>query len=107
MQQVKVDFYFPGYRSQSTYLLTTLLDKEKYLAEFIAELYRQRWGIELYFRDLKTTLGIEFLKLKTPEMVKKEIQMFFIVYNVVRILMFESGSGSEGLILGFKSCAKR
>ncbi len=106
MRQIKVDFNYPGYRSKSVYLLTTLLDEKKYPAKLIAELYRQRWGIELYFRDLKTTLGMEFLKSKTPAMVTKEIQMFFIVFNVIRCLMIESGSGGGDFVLGFKSCVQ-
>ena len=106
MRQIKVEFNVPGYRSTEIYLLTTLLDEVKYPAALIAELYRQRWSVELYFRDLKTTLGMEFLKSKTPEMVKKEIQMFFIVFNVIRYLMSEAGSGSGDFVLAFKSCVQ-
>ena len=46
--------------------------------------------MELFFRDLKTTMGMDILRCKTPEMVRKEIQMFFIVYNCIRCLMYES-----------------
>lgn len=106
MRQIKVDFSFPGYRSKGVYLLTTLLDEARYPAALIAELYRQRWGIELYFRDLKTTLGMEFIKAKTPEMARKEIQMFFIVFNVIRYLMSEAGNGSGDIVLAFKSCVQ-
>lgn len=87
-------------------MLTTLLNEVKYPAALIAELYRQRWGIELYFRDLKTTLGMEFIKAKTPEMARKEIQMFFIVFNVIRYLMSEAGNGSGDIVLAFKSCVQ-
>jgi hypothetical protein len=106
MRQIKVEFNTPGYRSTEVYLLTTLLDEVKYPAALIAELYRERWSVELYFRDLKTTLGMEFLKSKTPEMVKKEIQIFFIVFNVIRHLMSEAGSGLGEFTLAFKSCVQ-
>jgi len=106
MRQIKVSFSVPGYRSTQIYLLTTLLDDIAYPANVIAELYRQRWGVELYFRDLKTTLGMEFLKSKTPDMVEKEIQMFFIVFNIIRHLMEEGKTASGSDILAFKSCVQ-
>lgn len=104
MRQIKVNISAPGYRSSQIYILTTLLDDTAYPAELIAELYRQRWSVELYFRDLKTTLGMEFLKSKTPDMVEKEIQMFFIVFNIIRHLMTEGKSVSGSDLLAFKSC---
>lgn len=106
MRQIKVEFNFPDNRSKNIYLLTTLLDSAKYPADLIVELYRQRWSVELYCRDIKTTLGMEFLKSKTPEMVKKEIQMFFIVFNVIRNLMSEAGNGPGDFVLAFKSCVQ-
>jgi len=42
------------------------------------------------FRHIKTTLGMDILRCKTPEMVIKEIIMHLIVYNTLRQLMFES-----------------
>lgn len=104
MRQIKVEFAVPGYRSQSVYLLTTLLDEKVYPAELIAELYKQRWRIELYFRDMKTTLGMEMLRGKTPEMVEKEIQMFFIVYNLLRLLILDSVTDKSPDTFAFKSC---
>jgi len=59
-------------------------------ADDIADLYRQRWDVELSFRDIKTTMGMDILRCKTPDMVAKEIVMHMIVYNCIRQLMFES-----------------
>jgi hypothetical protein len=50
----------------------------------------QRWGVELFFRDIKTTLGMDILRCQTPEMIRKEILMHFIAYNCIRHLMFEA-----------------
>jgi hypothetical protein len=80
-----------GYRSRSVTLVTTLLDPKKYSAEELAELYIRRWKIELWFRDIKTTMGMEVLHCKTPEMVEKELEMFLIAYNLIRCLMAQAG----------------
>lgn len=104
MRQIKVDISIPGYRCQSVYLLTTLLDETLYPATMIADLYRQRWQVELFYRDLKTTLGMEFLQGKSPEIVKKEIQMYFIVYNVIRLLILDSRGKESPTSYSFQSC---
>lgn len=76
------------------YLVTTLLDPEAYPAEEIAELYRQRWAIEVQFSDLKTSLGMEELRARTPEIAVKTLRVAQITYNLLRILMKEAG-GSD------------
>lgn len=79
-----------GFRTTHFYIATTLLDAELYPADEIADLYLQRWDVELSFRDIKTTMGMDVLRCKTPDMVRKEILMNMIVYNCIRQLMFES-----------------
>ena len=61
-----------GFRSKTLEIVTTLLDATFYTKAAIASLYRRRWSIELNFRHIKTTLGMELLRTKTPEMAKKE-----------------------------------
>jgi hypothetical protein len=73
------------------YVVTTLLDAEKYPWEEVASLYLHRWEIELRFRDIKTTMGMEMLRTKSPGMVRKEVLMHMIAYNVVRLLMLKAG----------------
>ena len=82
----------PGYRTQSVTLVTTLLDPQKYSAHDIAQLYARRWKIELWFRDIKTSMGMEVLRCKSPRLVHKELEMFFIAYNVIRCLMVQAGT---------------
>jgi len=106
MRQIKVTITTPGFRTKTLYLLTTLLDEKRYPASLIAELYRQRWRVELYFRDLKTTLGMDIIQSKTPEMVTKEIQMFFIAYNVIRLLIIDSQPDDMPITFAFKSCVQ-
>jgi hypothetical protein len=81
----------PGFRVRSVTLVTTLLDPQKYPAEELACLYAERWRVELWFRDIKTSLGMEVLRCKTPGLVHKELEMFFIAYNLIRCLMAEAG----------------
>lgn len=78
-------------KSRVRYVVTTLLDTEKYPWEEVASLYLHRWEIELRFRDIKTTMGMEMLRTKSPEMVRKEVLMHMIGYNVVRLLMLKAG----------------
>jgi len=90
LRQIRVEVSVPGFRVKSFYIITTLTDAEAYTAEDLAELYLQRWNVELFFRDIKTTMGMDVLRCKTPEMVHKEIAMHFIAYNSVRMLMYEA-----------------
>jgi hypothetical protein len=77
-------------RTRSLVLVTTLLDPTLYPAAEIAELYPQRWRVELMFRDLKTVMPMDVLRCKSPEMVHKEILMHLIAHNLVRLLMQEA-----------------
>lgn len=81
----------PGYRPESVTLVTTLLDAQQYPAPDIAQLYARRWKIELWFRDIKTSMGMEVLRCKSPQMLHKELEMFFIAYNLIRCLMAQAG----------------
>lgn len=83
-----------GYRPESVTLLTTLLDARKYPAQEIAQLYVRRWKIELWLRDIKTSMGMEVLRCKSPQMVHKELEMFFIAYNTIRCLMAQAGASN-------------
>jgi hypothetical protein len=76
-----------GFRVREVTLVTTLLDAELYPLEALAELYRQRWQAELHLRDLKTTMNMDVLKCKTVNGVLKEIHVFALVYNLVRVVL--------------------
>lgn len=79
-----------GYRPRVITLVTTLLDPVRYPATELAELYRSRWQIEVNFRHLKTTMGLEVLRCQRVAGVLKELHMFAIVYNLVRLVMLEA-----------------
>lgn len=89
---IRFTLHCRGYRAESVTLVTTLLDPQKYPAEDIARLYARRWKIELWFRDIKTSMGMEVLRCKSPQMVHKELEMFFIAYNLIRCLLVQAGA---------------
>ena len=79
-----------GFRTKSITLATTLIDAQEYPAHELAALDARRWKIELWFRDIKTSMGMESLRCKSPEMAAKELEMFLIAYNLIRCLMAEA-----------------
>lgn len=84
-----------GFRTRELWLSTTLLDPAAYPAEQIAQLYCRRWDMELCFRDLKTTMGMEELRCRTPDMVHKELLAFLIAHNFMRCLMAQAASAYQ------------
>lgn len=84
-----------GFRTRELWLSTTLLDPVAYPAEQIAQLYLRRWDMELCFRDLKTTLGMEELRCQSPGMIHKELLAFLIAHNFIRCLIAEAAATAQ------------
>ena len=91
-------------KMRTIYLVTTLLDKTTYPCDEIAGVYLERWTIEVRFRDIKTTLGLEELRARTPEMAEKMLRVVCIAYNLLKALMKEATAGVDILLdeIGFK-----
>jgi hypothetical protein len=89
---VRISIEVKGFRVRQYDLVTTLLDAEQYTCDDLAELYFRRWAVELFFRHIKTTMGMEMLRCKTPEMIRKELRMFIIAHNLIRALMQEAAN---------------
>jgi hypothetical protein len=79
-----------GRRTRVITLVTTLTDGAAYPAAELAELYHSRWRVEVNFRHLKTTLGMDVLHCQTVDGVTKELLMFAIVYNLIRLVMLDA-----------------
>ena len=79
-----------GFRPITVTIVTTLLDPEQYPADELIELRLTRWMIETNIRHLKITLGMDVLKCKTLEGVRKERLVFLLVYNLIRIVMLRA-----------------
>ena len=80
----------PGYRTREITLLTTLLDPQRSAAADLAALYATRWQVETNLKHLKQTLRMDVLKTKTVRGIQKELAMFALVYNLVRLVMWRS-----------------
>jgi len=80
----------PGYRTREVLLLTTLLDPQAYPAEKLAELYADRWQIEVNLRHLKQTLHLDVLRCKSLAGVHKALLMIALAYNLVQLVMLRA-----------------
>ncbi|HMK23564.1 MAG TPA: transposase, partial [Terriglobales bacterium] len=104
VRQVRIHVATLGFRTRVLDLVTTLLDPDIYTKADLALLFRQRWHAELDLRSLKIVLGMDLLRCKTPEMVRKEIWMTLLGYNVIRALMVAASKehGRDPRHLSFK-----
>lgn len=91
VREIRYQVEVKGFRTGEIILATTLLDAEKYPALELADLYFQRWDVELDFRHLKTTMQMDVLRCKSPEMVRKELWCHLLAYNLIRHVMWEAG----------------
>ena len=90
LRELKITVQFKGFRTKSIKLITTLLDPVLYPKEALADLFLRRWRVELFFRDIKATLGMDILRCLSPQMIAKELQMHLIAYNLIRSLMLQA-----------------
>lgn len=81
-----------GFRTRQVTLVTTLLDPRKYPKDELAKLYQARWSIETNLRHLKQTMGMDVLRSKSVEGVKKELYAYAIAYNLVRGHMLQAAA---------------
>jgi Transposase DDE domain len=84
-----------GYRTKHVTIATTLLDERAWPDASVAELYGQRWRIEGCFNQLKTHMKMNVLKCKTVEGVLKELAVYLLVYNLVRIAMLHAADDQQ------------
>ena len=85
----------PGFRVQTVTLVTTLLDPHIYTLEALAALYLARWRVETNYAHLKTTMGLDVLKCKTVDGVLKELIVFALIYNLVRLVMWAAAKRQQ------------
>jgi len=87
-------------------LITTMLCPKAAGKAALKALFKQRWDVELDIRNIKETMGMEMLSCKSPEMVTKEIWVYLLAYNLIRLLMLQSAcmAGVTPRKLSFKHC---
>ncbi|MFM8249959.1 MAG: IS4 family transposase [Planctomycetota bacterium] len=82
----------PGFRSKKYTIVTTILDTAVFTRDWITNVYRSRWLVELDIRSIKCSLGMDIIRAKTPEMVQTEIWSCLLAYNLIRMKMLQSCS---------------
>jgi Transposase DDE domain len=95
VREVRVHVMIPGFRTKSIIVVTTLTDVDKYSKHDLAELFRQRWQAELDIRSIKTFMQMDVCRCKTPEMVRKEIWIHLLAYNLIRSVMCSAALENE------------
>jgi hypothetical protein len=81
-----------GFRAHHVIVATSLLDRTAFPDRAIAELYGQRWQVELHYRQIKTNLSLDVLRGLSPRMIERELWMHAIAYNLIRALLHEAAS---------------
>jgi hypothetical protein len=95
LREIRVRIKERNKRTRVLVIVTTLLDATKYPACALGDLFRQRWHAELDLRSIKTTMGMEMLRTKTPDMVRKEVGMHLLAYNLIRGVMAEAARSRD------------
>lgn len=90
IKEIPKDIQIREIKTKDKVLITTMLCANKNPAKLIKNLYKQRWNIEVDFRNIKITLDLKEFKCKTPEMIIKEMWVSFLAYNIIRSLMLLS-----------------
>jgi hypothetical protein len=90
VREVRFQVVQPGYRTTTIIVVTTLLDAKRDSKSKLAELYRWRWHVEVDLKQVKTTLQMEILRGKSPEMVRKDLYVHLLAYNLLRSLMAQA-----------------
>ena len=103
LREVRFHVTVPGRRTETLTVVTSLIDPVAYPKEDIAELYGYRWNAELDIRDIKQTLGLDHLRCKSPDMVRRELWVTLLAYNLIRKLIATAAAvhGKQPRQLGF------
>lgn len=90
VREMRIRVEQAGFRTKEIIIVTTLLDPTEFSKQDLAELFRARWNQELDLRSIKTTMQMDFLRCKTPELVRKEAWTHLLAYNLIRTVMAQA-----------------
>jgi hypothetical protein len=65
-------------------LVTSLVDAKSVSKIELVDLYHNRWQVELDFRSIKDGMQMDDLRCKTAQMVRKEVTVHLLAYNLIR-----------------------
>jgi hypothetical protein len=92
IREVKVEISQKGFRCRHLRLATTLREAQAYPPQDLALAFRSRWHAELDLRSIKHVMQMDVLRCKSPAMVRKEIWMHLLAYNLIRKLMAQAAA---------------
>ena len=95
LREIAFEVPVKGFRTQAITVATTLLDPDRFPTGAFADLYRRRWNAELFLRDIKTTMAMDILRCRRPDMIHKEWTLHLIAYNLVRLTMLQAATGHD------------
>ena len=72
--------------NQKMYLVTNVMDRSQLSVRDALEIYRRRWGVEVFFRELKETFARDRLKSRTPQHVVLELEWSLMALWSVQLL---------------------
>ena len=75
-------------------LVTTLTDAGSVSPLDLDTRYRQRWQVEVDRRSIKTVMGLDIVRAKSPAMIDKEVAVALLAYNLVRGLMARAAAAT-------------
>jgi hypothetical protein len=92
-------------KSKGKVLVTTLLDPKQATRQELGELYTRRWAVEVDLRFIKSVLQMDVLRCQSPEMVRKELGVHLLAYNLIRTVMAQAAqrAGVAPRTLSFKA----
>ena len=79
-------------RIKGKQIVTTMLSVRQATRTELKLLYRERWKIEVDLRNIKDILGMSVLSCRSPEMVQKEIWVYLLAYNLIRLIMAQTAA---------------
>lgn len=85
----RITYTNPESPDKQRVLITSLTDPAIPATDIVAK-YTSRWDIELRIREIKTIMGLNIARSKSPDGVYKEIAAALIAYNITRELITES-----------------
>jgi DDE family transposase len=97
VRELRYRIEVPGFRTREVTLATTLIDAAIYPADALAGLYGTRWRVEEHLKALKQTMKMDVLKCKTVDGVLKELTMYALAYDLVRVAMCQA-AGRQGVV---------
>lgn len=104
IREVYIENQRPGFRTKGRVLVTSFLELAQVSKTDLSSLYDYRWFVELSLRSIKETMGMDILRGKTAEMVRKEIWAHFLAYNLIRRVIVDAAQahGKTASQISFK-----